>query len=163
MFALTVRREDYLKAIYKLQREQRVVRVKDLAHAMGVSAPTVVGILNGLKEQGLVSQEPYGYLELSKEGVEEAQRLLERERLVRDFFRDILGLPEDEAELNACAVEHYITPACLDRFVAFVRFLKVCHHGRPRWLEHYDSFAQDGELPAEKEEKCDSCDLCSPL
>ena len=65
MSGLTPRKEDYIKAIYKLSERNRAVRIKDIAQVMGVRAPTVVGIVSMLKEDGYVEQEPYGYLELT--------------------------------------------------------------------------------------------------
>ena len=76
MSNLSARSEDYLKTIYKLQSEQKVVRVKDLALTLGVRSPTVVGVLTGLKESGLVEQEHYGYISLTPAGEELARSLV---------------------------------------------------------------------------------------
>lgn len=154
---LTARGEDYLKTIYKLQKESKVVRVKDLSAIMGVKAPTVVGILSSLKAKGYVRQEPYGYLVLTGEGEDMASRLVEKEVSIRDFLREVLGLDEEEAELNACAMEHGISPKCLERFLAFIRFIGLCEWGKPRWLEQFRIFVETGESRpctcAQREEK----------
>jgi len=142
---LTARGEDYLKTIYKLLKERKVVRVKDLSVIMEVRAPTVVGVLSTLKSKGYVQQEPYGYLTLTEEGNAVAERLVEKEVSIRDFLREVLGLEEEEAESNACAMEHYISPVCLDRFLAFIRFIDLCERGRPRWLEQFRLFVETGE------------------
>jgi DtxR family Mn-dependent transcriptional regulator len=142
---LTARGEDYLKTIYKLQKESKVVRVKDLSAIMGVTAPTVVGILSSLKARGYVRQEPYGYLALTGEGEQVAERLVEKEVSIRDFLREVLGLEEGEAEINACAMEHGISPKCLERFLAFIRFIGLCEWGKPRWLEQFRIFVETGE------------------
>ena len=142
---LTARGEDYLKTIYKLQKESKVVRVKDLSAIMGVKAPTVVGILSSLKAKGYVRQEPYGYLTLTDEGDKMASHLVEKEVSIRDFLLEVLGLEEEEAELNACAMEHGISPKCLERFLAFIRFIGLCEWGKPRWLEQFRLFVETGE------------------
>ncbi|MGB4437049.1 MAG: metal-dependent transcriptional regulator, partial [Acetomicrobium sp.] len=107
MSRLTPRKEDYIKAIYKLSERNRAVRIKDIAQVMGVRAPTVVGIVSMLKEDGYVEQEPYGYLELTALGREKAKTLIQKEQLIYKFFEDVLELPSDEAKDNACAIEHY--------------------------------------------------------
>src|SRR6056297_840265 len=121
--AITARGEDYLKAIYRLQEERKVVRVKDLAGVMEVKAPTEVGILTNLKERDLVQQEPYGYLILSPNGEKLALELIKKEELLRDFFFRVLRMDAEQAEEKSCAIEHYVTPEGYDRFQVFLRFL----------------------------------------
>jgi DtxR family Mn-dependent transcriptional regulator len=152
MSALTARNEDYLKTIYKLETENKVVRVKDLATGLGVRSPTVVGSIAPLKDAGLVRQEHYGYISLTEKGRELAESLVERERLLKTFFVKILGLDENEAGINACSIEHYITPLCRKRLVSFIRFLDQCSDGTPKWLEHFRYFLRTGEKP-----RCDRC------
>lgn len=113
---------------------------------MEVKAPTVVGILSGLKEQGLVHQEPYGYLVLSAEGETLAEELLEKERLLRDFFATVLKMEPEEAERNSCAIEHYVTPEGYERFQVFLRFLNQCVESRARWVSHFHHFLETGEM-----------------
>ena len=157
MATVTSRCEDYLKTIYKLQRERKVVRMKDLAAELGVRAPTAVGGVLPLKEEGLVRQERYGYLELTEAGAGLAEEIIERERLLGAFFRDVLGLDEDAALSNACAVEHCITPVCQERFTAFLRFLHVCSLPTPRWLQRYHEYLRTGEIVRCSCNHSDSC------
>lgn len=152
MSTLSARSEDYLKTIYKLQSEHKVVRVKDLALTLGVRSPTVVGVISGLKESGLVEQEHYGYISLTPAGEERAGTLVQNEFLLKSFFQEILNLEPEEAEVNACSVEHYITSNCRERLVDFIRFLEVCGHGSPKWLDHFKLFVLTGEPPP-----CDRC------
>ena len=154
MSGLTPRKEDYIKAIYKLSERNRAVRVKDIAQVMGVRAPTVVGIVSMLKEDGYVEQEPYGYLELTALGREKAKALIHREQLIYKFFEDVLKLPSDEAKDNACAIEHYISPICLERFLSFIEFLSTCPHAKPKFLEHFRKFINDGD---DKNLACVAC------
>lgn len=157
MSTLSARSEDYLKTIYKLQSEQKVVRVKDLALTLGVRSPTVVGVISGLKDSGLVDQEHYGYISLTVSGEVIAADLVRNEELLKSFFREILKLEPGEAEANACSIEHYITPTCRERLVAFIRFLEGCGHASPKWLDHFRFFLLTGERPP-----CDRCGEMPP-
>lgn len=152
MSNLSARSEDYLKAIFKLQEEKKVVRVKDLAQCLGVRSPTVVGVISGLKESGLVDQEHYGYISLTPEGDTLARSLIQNEDLLRSFFEEVLSLDTGEAGLNACNIEHYITPTCRERLVSFIKFLEICGRGSPKWLDHFRHFVLTGEPPP-----CDRC------
>jgi len=157
MSGLTPRKEDYLKTIFKLSERNKAVRVKDIAQVMGVRAPTVVGIIAMLKEDGYVNQEPYGYLELTDMGREKAKALIQREQLINRFFEYVLELSSKEAKENACAIEHYISPSCLDRFVAFIEFLHTCPYDKPKFLEHFRQFVSTGNGSACV--TCCSCDM----
>lgn len=152
MSKLSARSEDYLKAILRLQDRKKVVRVKDLAQLLGVRSPTVVGVVSGLKEGGLVDQEHYGYISLTPEGRVVAETLLQNEELLRTFFEEVLNLDSEEATQNACNVEHFITPTCRERFVSFIRFLEICGRGAPKWLDHFRYYTLTGEPPP-----CDRC------
>jgi len=106
--------EDYLEAIYILSRNNRVVRVTDIAHRLGVKKPSVVAALKKLKEQGLIEQEKYGFVELTPEGLSVARRVYSRHEVLLKFFRDVLGVPPDVAERDACLMEHYLSPESLE-------------------------------------------------
>ena len=157
MSNLSARSEDYLKAIFKLQEEKKVVRVKDLAQCLDVRSPTVVGVISGLKESGLVDQEHYGYISLTSEGDALARSLVQNEDILRSFFEEVFSLDSEEAGLNACNIEHYITPTCRERLVSFIKFLEICGRGSPKWLGHFRHFVLTGEPPP-----CDSCSEMLP-
>jgi DtxR family transcriptional regulator, Mn-dependent transcriptional regulator len=65
---LTPVMEDYLDAIFDLDKEKWVVRVRDIAKRMHVKMPTATSMLKTLSERGLVNYERYEYIELTKEG-----------------------------------------------------------------------------------------------
>jgi len=48
--------EDYLEAIYDLNKDKKVIRVKDIAKRLDVKMPTV-SVLRTLNERGLVNYE----------------------------------------------------------------------------------------------------------
>jgi len=52
---LTSVMEDYLEAIFDLDRERKTVRVKDIARRMNVKMPTVTSMLKNLNDRGLVN------------------------------------------------------------------------------------------------------------
>lgn len=60
--------EDYLKAIFELDKLKRVVRVKDIAKKLEVKMPTVTGMLKKLEERGLVRHKKYEFVELTVTG-----------------------------------------------------------------------------------------------
>ena len=118
--SITSNMEDYLERIYLLIQERRVARVKDIAESMGVKNPSVNNAISELKKLGFVEQEPYGYVLLTKEGEEEAERIIGRHRLLHDFLMR-LGVPTEVAEQDACSMEHYLSEETLHAVAVFCK------------------------------------------
>lgn len=116
---LTDTQERYLEAVYRLERENRVARVTEIARLLEVKAPTVSKILKGLAEKGVVRYEPYGILRLTDQGLQAGRDLLLRRRATLDFLHNILGVPEDTAEDVAADIEHSLPAPVLCRLVQF--------------------------------------------
>src|SRR6185295_9642239 len=75
---LTGQAEDYLKAIYELERDGRPASTKPLATRLGIAAPSVTGMLRRLGRQGLVATERYHGSHLTPHGKRLALQLLRR-------------------------------------------------------------------------------------
>ena len=86
---LTDSLEDYLEAISHLQEEFKVARVKDISSRLNVKMPS--------------------FITLTEEGEKAARRIIRKHEVCRDFFLNILRLPEEEADRLACSVEHHIS------------------------------------------------------
>ena len=56
---ITHEREDYLKAIYKLQAEESPVRTNSIAEALGVEPGSVTGVIKRLADLKLLNYERY--------------------------------------------------------------------------------------------------------
>src|SRR5690606_19300647 len=76
---------DYLKAIWQLAGASTAA-TGDIARALGVTAPSVTGMLSRLRAQGLVQYQPHKGAELTEHGRREAMRPLRRPRLREPFM-----------------------------------------------------------------------------
>ena len=131
---LTPTMENYMEAIYNLDNEKRVVRVKDIAKRLGVKMPTVTNMLKTLNERG----EDVG------------KEIDRRHHILRDFLTDILGIDFDKADEEACSLEHAVGEATMDRLVAFMEFIQSCPRTGENWLERFEEFRAHGR----NREKC---------
>jgi len=77
--------EDYLETIFNLEKNKKIVRVKDIAQKMDVKLPTVTSMLNNLVERGLINHEKYEYVELTREGKRIAKDVYRRHVIFFDF------------------------------------------------------------------------------
>jgi Mn-dependent DtxR family transcriptional regulator len=97
--------ENYLETILSLRERQGEVRSIDIANELGFSKPSVSVAMKKLRENGYVEMDEEGYLTLLPEGLEIAQRIYERHRLLTELFVQ-LGVSKEIAAADACKVEH---------------------------------------------------------
>lgn len=123
---LTQSLEDYLEVIHVLLQTNKIARIRDIAAALTVKMPSVARAVAELKKQGLVSQEPYSGVELTEEGKKVAVTILSRHLLLRQFLQH-LGVSDDNANTDACNMEHILsaeTLAKIEEFMKSVEHLK---------------------------------------
>ncbi len=137
--------EDYLEAIYNLSRDQGFARSKDIAQQMGVLVPSVTGALRTLAARELILYEPYSVVRLTAQGEKIARRMVRRHNTLRTFLERFLGVTGSEADDNACRMEHAVSPAVMDRLMAFIDFVDQAPEVRRRWLENFVERAKQDE------------------
>lgn len=115
--------EDYLETILFLEEKNRVARVKDIAHRLGVQMPSVTGALKTLKQKGLVDYEKNSFITLTGAGLQEAQRVEKKHTILKKLLYEILGLEEEEAEEEACQMEHALSDTTARRLRGLVDYL----------------------------------------
>lgn len=117
---LTSNMEDYLEAILTLQAEQKVARVRDIARRLKVKMPSVTGAVRNLAEKGLVNYERYGFVTLTEKGRKIGEEIINRHQIIYDFLSRILSVDAEIAELDACRIEHAVSPQTMKKLKAFL-------------------------------------------
>lgn len=100
--------EDYLEAILIIKNKKGYVRSIDVAGFMNYSKPSVSHAVSLLRDGGFVDVDENGFLNLTENGREIAEKIYERNL----FFKGILinaGVDEKTAEEEACRIEHDIS------------------------------------------------------
>jgi DtxR family Mn-dependent transcriptional regulator len=129
--ALTRSVEDYLKAIYRLSPEGRPASTSDIAHLLGLSAPSVSGMVKRLSELGLLEHVPYKGVELTDAGRRAALRMVRRHRLIEAYLVEFLGYSWDAVHAEAERLEHAVTDTLVERMAAALGHPDVDPHGDP--------------------------------
>jgi DtxR family Mn-dependent transcriptional regulator len=150
---LTASMEDYLEAIADLQMEKKVVRVRDIAKRLSVRMPSVTGALKNLADKGLILHEKYEYVELTREGQKQAERVRERHITLRTFLEEVLRLDHTIADDDACMMEHAISADTQERLLKFIEYARVCNAGGETWLVNFEKYYTTGACPAERKAK----------
>jgi DtxR family Mn-dependent transcriptional regulator len=112
--------EDYLEMVSFLSDEGEV-RVTDIASRLGVSKPSVLTALKTLEEQGLLEHERYRRVNLTREGVRQAADIRERHSVLTSFLQDVIGVSAENAEKDACKMEHLLSDETLRKIKTLVK------------------------------------------
>ncbi len=152
---LTKALQDYLEAIYRIEAEKRVARVRDIAAALDVHKSTVTAALRGLSERDMIDYEPYEAVTLADGGRRLARRIAARHAVLRHFLEHVLGVGPEAAEANARRLGHAVDEGVLERLVCFVAFAHG--QGQAGWPEEFRRFAADAVKRGSCEEKIEKC------
>ena len=98
--------EDYLETIYRILGRSSAMR--------------------RLADKKLIRYSKRNYIELTEEGLYIARRTMTRHNLLSRFLTDILGIDREQAENDACAMEHFLSESSMERLAAFFEFLAAC-------------------------------------
>jgi DtxR family Mn-dependent transcriptional regulator len=138
--------EDYLKTVYLLSRNGSGASTTEISRTMKVAPASVTEMLKKLAENGYVNYSPYHGTTLTQKGIQEAERITRKHRLLEKFLSDVLHVRNDQVHMQACEMEHALSDEAEE---------SLC-----RFLKHPDKCPDDGKIiPA-----CDlpfaSCEEC---
>ncbi len=123
--------EDYLKAMYEMERACEKVTTSGLAVRLGVQPASVTGMLRRLSAMELVVYTPYGAGALTREGRRAALSVIRHHRVIERFLVDALGFSWDQVHAEAHKLEHAMSGLLVDRLDAFLGHPATCPHGSP--------------------------------
>jgi DtxR family Mn-dependent transcriptional regulator len=127
----TVAEEEYLQSIFWLQEAGLPMTGANVARAMQLSAPTVHEMIGRLERDGYITRGADKALSFTDAGLEHAEAIVRRHRLIERFLTDVLGIPWDEVHEEAERLEHAMSPVLEDRMRAAIGNAKTCPHGHP--------------------------------
>jgi DtxR family Mn-dependent transcriptional regulator len=126
--------QDYLKTIYKLQKERADVGVVSnslVAESMQIAAPSATNMIKKLAEIHLVQHTPYRGVTLTEAGEKIALEIIRHHRLLELYLTEALGYSWDEVDAEAEKLEHVISEEFEDRIDEILGFPTVDPHGAP--------------------------------
>lgn len=144
----------HLLAIHELGVEYGGwARVTDIARQLNITRGSVSITLGALKKRGLVETDEHHMVKLSPEGQRSVQTVLAKKAVVKAFLRQVLDVPEQQAEIDSCKIEHLISRPTGEQLVHFMRFMISEDPLAQEVLQRFRNF-QD-ECPESK-----TCDVC---
>ncbi|HSP10195.1 MAG TPA: metal-dependent transcriptional regulator [Candidatus Dormibacteraeota bacterium] len=127
--SFTRAQEDYLKALYQLNGDQRPVPTRELAQRLGISSPSVSEMVTRLSAQGMVEHDKYRGQQLTREGRKVALELVRHHRLLEMFLVQVLGYSWDEVHDEAERLEHVISERMEQRIFELLGRPELDPHG----------------------------------
>lgn len=112
--------EDYLEAMLMMKEKHGFIRSMDVAEQLHVTKPSVTYTTKRLRENGYITMDKDGLITLTDSGMEIADRIYTRHKLLTEFFVH-LGVDEQTAREDACKVEHDVSAKTFDA---------ICRHAK---------------------------------
>lgn len=122
--------QDYLKALRELSPDGTPVHSAAVAARLGVTRASVSRTMNVLKQDGFVLKEKYGTIQLTREGLQAADQVAKRNRLLKTFLINILQVSEKTALRDACRMEHAISAETELKLQQFLEANELKEKGR---------------------------------
>lgn len=105
--------EDYLETMLVLKERNGYIRSVDIADELGVKKPSVTYITKRLRENGYITMDDNSLITLTATGMEIAESMYTRHKLLTKFFM-ALGVNEEIAREDACKIEHDLSKETFD-------------------------------------------------
>ncbi len=122
--------ENYIKAIYHLQKEGSVT-TNELAAELQTRPASVTDMMKKLRTKKLVHYEAYKGFKLTMDGKKLALLIIRRHRLWEFFLAEKLKFSWEEVHAVAEDLEHVSSKKLIDKLDEFLGFPRYDPHGDP--------------------------------
>jgi DtxR family transcriptional regulator, Mn-dependent transcriptional regulator len=123
--------EEYLQIIYWLMEAGLPITGANIARAMQLSPPTVHEMVGRLEQDGYITRDEDKSLRFTDSGLEQAEAIVGRHRLIERFLTDVVGIAWDDVHEEAEKLEHAMSPAFERWMISTVGDAETCPHGHP--------------------------------
>jgi DtxR family transcriptional regulator, Mn-dependent transcriptional regulator len=131
MSAITGVMQDYLKTIYKLQRDHGAVSTSAIADRLHVTAASATNMVKRLARLKLVSYARYRGFNLTAAGQRIALEIIRHHRLIELYLAQELGVSLDKVDREAEKMEHVLSEDVEARMATTLGNPTLDPHGDP--------------------------------
>ena len=131
MLNYTTSEENYIKAIYHLQKVDGMVTTNELAAELESKPASITDMIKKLKAKKLLNYQPYQGFRLTADGTKVALGIIRRHRLWEFFLAEKLKFTWDEVHEVAEDLEHVSNKKLIDKLDEYLGFPRVDPHGDP--------------------------------
>lgn len=127
----SISEENYIKAIYHLQKDEDLVSTTDIAQRMQTKASSVTDMVKKLADKKLAEYVPYKGVRLTDSGLKCAIQTIRKHRLWEVFLVEKLNFTWDEVHEVAEQLEHIQSKKLINELDAHLDYPKYDPHGDP--------------------------------
>jgi Mn-dependent DtxR family transcriptional regulator len=113
----------HLMAVDDLVSKLGYARVSDVARQLNITRGSVSISLKPMKEAGLLLQDENRHLRLSEKGQRLVDAVKNKRLLIQRLLSEVLGVDSQQAEIDACKMEHLTSNETARQLLAFFRFI----------------------------------------
>ena len=117
---LTDSQEEYLKTIYILEKNNKKIRVTDIAQKLNITKPSVNKAVKNLKELELINYEAYGEIKLTNIGESLAKEIIKKQDILKTFLTDVLDIEPKKAEEEAKKMKYAISEETTQKLEIYI-------------------------------------------
>ncbi|MGE3181813.1 MAG: metal-dependent transcriptional regulator [Phycisphaerae bacterium] len=144
----------HLMAIDDLVSKLGYARVSDVARELHITRGSVSISLRPLKEAGLVLQDENRHIRLSEQGDSLVKAIKGKRGLMKRLLNEVLGVNEEQAEIDACKTEHLVSNDVARRIISLLKFVD----SNPEATRHFFSAWRNADPDCGHEPR--SCRMC---
>lgn len=145
----------HLMAMHELLKNNGYVRGVDIANHLNISRSSVSITLKKLKSKGYVLEDGNKFFKFTTHGKDLINSVLSKRRIIQSFFKNVLDIPEDLAEEEACKVEHLLHEQTGQKLMSFIGYYLSDERPAADFRDHFKNFNQQ----CESIENCHICEL----
>ena len=101
--------EEYLEVLYRNGSNGEQVSTTTLSKELGIAPGSVTQMLKKLESLGYIEYTPYKGATLTNEGMQIAQKITRKHRILEKFLMDVLKIKEENIHEQACEMEHTLS------------------------------------------------------
>ncbi len=144
----------HLMTIAALLEKHGYARVTDVARSLDITRGSASITLKALKEKGYVVEDENKFLRLSEQGQSLVHAVRSNRKVLIKFLQDVLEVEPEQAEIDACKMEHLVSGESGKKLLRFVKFLLSDDPKARAFLQAYWNHENTCEGLTEE------CDIC---
>lgn len=111
--------ENYLEAILMIKERSGEVRSVDIVNELGFSKPSISVAMKNLRQNGYITMDARGFIDLTEKGLIIAETMYERHKVFSKWLIE-LGVDEKTAKEDACRIEHAISAETFEAIKKYI-------------------------------------------
>ncbi|MBD3274578.1 MAG: hypothetical protein GF372_04670 [Candidatus Marinimicrobia bacterium] len=143
----------YLMAITELHKTQGYARAVDIANYLELTRGSVSTALSKLEDKNLITADSNKFYQLTKSGEKAVNNVLSKRRIIIRFLTEILQMDMEEAEIDACKIEHLLSHKAGERMMSFLGFYLSDTESAEQFRKEFQQFMYTCEAASD-------CHIC---